>query len=244
MVELKDIRGDFHNHSNYTDGSNTLEEMALAAKRQGWDWVALGDHSQSLRVAGGLSVADLRKTIAEVRRLNERLKGIELLRSMEVDVLKDGKMDYHDEVLDEIDVVIASVHSAFSQPEEEMTRRIQRAASHPGVDIIGHLSGRLIGRRDAYRYDAEAIFKTAAEAGAAFELNGQPSRQDLNDVAAKRAKGLGLALAVTTDAHSCAQFDYMELAVCTARRAWLEKKDLINCMGFKELQEWLRRKRS
>jgi DNA polymerase (family 10) len=242
LVELSDVKGDFHNHSNYTDGTHTLEEMARAAERMGWEWVALGDHSQSLRVANGLSVPDLRKTIAEVRRLGEKFKGLKLMRSMEVDILKDGSLDYPDDALDEIDVVIGSVHSHFNLPEEEMTRRIVKAVRHKGFDILGHLSGRLINRREAYKVDAEAVLAAAADAGKSVEINGQPQRSDITDVQARRAKELGAGLALDTDAHSAEQFKFMECAVNIARRAALTKHDLLNCLPYKELRERLDRR--
>jgi DNA polymerase (family 10) len=243
LATLKDVRGDFHNHSDLTDGSDSLETMARAARDQGWEWVALGDHSRGLRVAHGLEVADLRRSIAEVRALQKKVPGIRLMRSMEVEILKDGSIDYPDEVLDEIDVVIASVHSAFGQSEAEMTARVRRAAANPRVDIIGHLSGRLLNKREPYALDAEAVLAEGARGGAAFELNGQPQRQDLDDVRARRAKELGAALAVTTDAHAAAQLRYMESAVTIARRAWLAPADLLNAKSYGELKEWLERPR-
>ncbi|MBI4051356.1 MAG: DNA polymerase/3'-5' exonuclease PolX, partial [Elusimicrobia bacterium] len=239
LLELKDIRGDFHNHTLHTDGSNSLEEMARAAKEAGWEWVAIGDHSQSLKVAHGLSVEALKKSFQELRSAQKKIPAIHLLRSMEVDILKDGSMDYPDSVLEEIDVVVASVHSSFGLPEKEMTERIKKAVRHPHVDIMGHLSGRLIGRREAYSVNTEEVLKEGAKTQTAFEINGQPQRQDLWDVHAKRAKELKVPLAVTTDAHSAEQFRYMELGVIQARRAWLEKKDVLNSLSFKELQEWL-----
>ena len=243
LVTLKDIRGDFHNHSDYTDGRDSLEAMARAAKDMGWEWVALGDHSRSLRIAHGLSIEDLRRTIAEVRALEKKTSGIRLLRSMEVNVLKDGSMDYPDDVLDEIDVVIASVHSSFAMAEEDMTARIRRAAANPHVNILGHISGRLLGRREPYAVNAEAVLEEGAKHRTAFEINGQPQRQDLDDARARRAKELGVPLALTTDAHSAGQLHYMELAVTIARRAWLTRKDLLNCLSYDELQEWLNRPR-
>lgn len=240
LVELSDIRGDFHNHSNHTDGANTLEEMARAAKAMGWEWAALGDHSQSLRVANGLSVERLRKTFKELDGLRRKFPGLELLRSMEVDILKDGSLDYPDDVLAEIDVVVGSVHSAFALEEKMMTERIVKAIKNPHLDIVGHLSGRLINRREAYKVDAEAVLKAAASSGKALEINGQPQRQDLTDVQARRARELKTPLAVTTDAHSAHQFQYMASAVRIARRAWLRKEDLLNCLSFKELKARLR----
>lgn len=239
LVELKDVKGDFHNHTRYTDGRNSLEEMAKAAQDMGWEWAALGDHSRSLTVANGLSVEKLRKTIEELKALQPKLKGVRLLRSMEVDILKDGSLDYPDEVLGEIDVVVGSVHGSFSMSREEMTQRIGKAVRSPHLDIVGHLSGRLLGRREAYEVDEERLFQQALNSGTAFEINGQPQRQDLWDVHVRRAKDLGVPLAVTTDAHSADQFRYMEQAVLIARRGWAEKKDLLNCLSYKELKDWL-----
>lgn len=239
LVEKKDIRGDFHNHSTYTDGRNSLEEMARAAKDQGWEWTALGDHSQSLTVARGLKIDQLRATMRELDEIRKKVKGIALMRSMEVDILEDGRMDYPDDVLDEIDVVIASVHSRFKQAEPEMTARIVRAASNKRVDIIGHLSGRLINRRPAYAFNAETVLQAAAKAGTALEINGQPDRQDVNDIRARRARELGAPIALNTDAHSVKEYDHMEMALVIARRAWLEPKDILNCLPLKDLQKWL-----
>lgn len=243
LVRLEDVRGDFHNHSDYTDGQESLLDMARAARDMGWDWVALGDHSRSLRVAKGLSIEDLRRTIGEVRAIQAKVPEVKLMRSMEVDILKDGTMDYPDAVLEEIDVVVASVHSAFSQSEADMTARLCRAAANAHVDIVGHLSGRLIGRREAYAVDAQAVLEAGAREGTAFEINGQPQRQDLTDAHARRAVELGAKLAVTTDAHAAAQFRYMELAVLIARRAGLTRKDVLNCLTYGELTEWLARPR-
>ncbi len=239
LVELEDVRGDFHNHSTYTDGRQSLEAMARAAKERGWEWVALADHSQSLYMTKGLKAARLRKTIAEVRRLERKIGGIALMRSMEVDILEDGRMDYPDDVLDEIDVVIGSVHSRFKQSEAEMTARLVKAASNRRVDIVGHLSGRLINRRPAYAFDAEMVMAAAAKSGTAFEINGQPDRQDIDDVRAQRARELGCPIALDTDAHSTREFRYMEMAVKIARRAWLTPRDVLNCLSAREVRAWL-----
>ena len=239
LVELRDVRGDFHNHSTHTDGRGTLETMARAARERGWEWTALGDHSQSLKITNGLSVARLRRSIAEVRRLEKRLGGIRLFRSMEVDILEDGRMDYPDGVLGEIDVVIASVHSRFKQPAPEMTARLERAASNPRVHIMGHLSGRLINRRPEYAFDAEAVLRAAGRAGTALEINGQPDRQDVDDVRARRARELGAPIALDTDAHSVKELSHMSMAVTIARRAWLTPKDVLNCLSASQLERWL-----
>lgn len=243
LVTLKDIKGDFHNHSTHTDGRYSIEQMARGAEEQGWEWVALGDHSQSLKITNGLTVPQLRASFKEVARVQKKLPGIKLMRSMEVDILEDGRMDYDDEVLDEIDVVIASVHSRFKQPGEEMTARIARAASNRKVDILGHLSGRLINRRPEYHFDAETVLAAAGKAGTAVEINGQPDRQDVDDTRARRARDLGSPLALDTDAHSLREYGHMQMAVTIARRAWLEPKDCLNCLSYGELRSWLSQRR-
>ena len=236
LIRASDVRGDFHNHSEHTDGIHSLEQMARGALDRGYEWVALGDHSRSLRVARGLSVAELKRTFAELDRVREAVKGIDLMRSMEVDVLEDGSLDYPDEVLDEIDVVVAAVHSAFGMPSAEMTRRLVRAASNPRTDVLGHISGRLIGKRPAYAFDAEEVLSAAAASGAAIELNGQPERLDADEAAARRAKELGAPLALGSDAHSVPQLAFIEDAVVIARRAWLEPGDVLNCLSLRELR--------
>lgn len=236
LVSVADIRGDFHNHSEHTDGVDSLEQMARAARDRGYEWIALGDHSRSLRIAKGLSVAELRSTFAELDGVRRAVKGIELLRSMEVDILEDGSLDYPDDVLDEIDVVVASVHSRFGLPGPEMTERLVRAVSNTRTDILGHPSGRLINKRPPYDFDAEAVLSAAAAAGTAIELNGQPDRQDADDVTARRAHELGAPLALGSDAHSAYQLAFMSEAVTIARRAWLEPADVLNCLTHPELR--------
>jgi len=237
LVELKDVKGDFHNHTNRSDGSDSFAEMARAAAGQGWEWVALGDHTQSLGVAGGLSGKELLEGKAELSAMQAKFPEIKLLRSAEVEIKKDGSLDISDEDLAKLDVVAAAVHSAFQLPREEMTGRILRAAKNPHVDVIAHLTGRMIGRREGYEVDCEKLF---AESPAAFEINGQPLRQDLSDAMARQAKASGAVIAVSTDAHSTSQFDYMSQAVKTARRAGLEKKDILNCLSWEELSQRLK----
>lgn len=241
LIRPGDIRGDFHNHSSHSDGRQTLEQMARAAlEDRKLEWIALGDHSRSLRIAGGLSVPELRRTFAELDEARREVPGIVLLRSMEVDILEDGSLDYPDAVLDEIDVVVASVHSRFGMGEAEMTARLVRAAGNPRTDIVGHLSGRLLNRRPPYAFDAEAVLRAAAAAGTAVELNGQPDRLDADEVRARRAKELGAPLALGSDAHSTGELAFMDEAVTTARRAWLEPSDVLNCLTARELRERLK----
>lgn len=239
LVQREDIRGDFHNHTHLTDGAHSLEMMVEAAKERGWEWVFVGDHSQSLKVAKGLSPDQLRKKIRGIREINRRKSGLEILCGMEVDILADGRMDYDNDLLSEIDCVVASVHSRFKQPEDVMTDRILKAMENPQVDLIGHLTGRLIGKREPYAIDIHRILKGAKATQTALEINGQDERQELSDVHAKTAGEMGVPLALTTDAHSTQQFDNMEMALCVARRAWLEPKDLLNCFALKEIKEWL-----
>ncbi|MBI4063269.1 MAG: DNA polymerase/3'-5' exonuclease PolX [Elusimicrobia bacterium] len=239
LIELQDIRGDFHNHTKLTDGANALEEMAEAARAMGWEWVFVGDHSQSLKVANGLSPADLHRTIKEAQEFNAKSKGFRIFRSMEVDILKDGRMDYTDEDLGAIGAVIAAVHTHFKISGDEMTKRVIRAIENSHVDIIAHLSGRLLNRREPYEINVEEVLGAAAKNQTALELNGQPERQDIFDTQAKRAKELGVPLVLTTDAHSVHQFGYIQIALNIARRAWLEKQDLLNTMSAKEICEWL-----
>jgi DNA polymerase (family 10) len=242
LVRAADVRGDFHCHSDHTDGLDSLERMARAARDRGLEWIALGDHSRSLRVARGLSVERLRETFVELERVRGEVEGIDLMRSMEVDILEDGSLDYPDDVLDEIDVVVAAVHSAFALPAPEMTARLVRAVSNPRTDILAHPSGRLLNQRPPYDYDAEAVLRAAAAAGTAIELNGQPQRQDADDVSARRARELGAPLALGSDAHSAPQLAYIEDAVVIARRAWLEPGDLLNCLTYAELRARLEEK--
>ncbi|HXS99932.1 MAG TPA: helix-hairpin-helix domain-containing protein, partial [Elusimicrobiota bacterium] len=243
LVTLADVKGDVHNHSTHTDGHQSLEEMARGALARGWEWAALGDHSRSLHITNGMSVARLRASFKELDRIRKKVPGIRLMRSMEVDVLEDGRMDYPDGVLDEIDVVVGSVHSRFKQPGPEMTARIVRAAANPRVDVLGHLSGRLLNRRPGYAFDADAVLAAAGKAGTAVEINGQPDRQDVDDARARRAKELGSPLVLSTDAHSTAEFSHMETAVTIARRAWLEPKDCLNCLSYGDLRRWLDERR-
>lgn len=239
LVEEKDIKGCFHNHTTESDGAHDLEDMVKAARAKGWEWYAVADHSQSLKVAKGLEPARLQKKMDRISALNRKQKDIRVLCSSEVDILSDGRMDYPDEILKKLDVVVGSVHTGFRQSEEQITDRVLKAMENPHVDCIGHLTGRLLGRREAYAVDIARVIEGAARTGTALEINGQPDRQDLYDVHAMTAKQRGAPLAANTDAHATEQLDYMSLAVNVARRAWLEKKDLLNTKTWEELREWL-----
>lgn len=239
LIEMSDVRGDFHNHTELSDGRDTMEAMVAAAAARGWEWYFCGDHSPSLTIASGLSVEALRKKAAELRRLNRNSKDIGVFLGSEVDILADGRMDYPDDALARVDCVVASVHSRFRQSKAEMTERICRAIRHPHVDIVGHLTGRRIHRREPYDVDVDQILRTAAESGTAIEVNGQPERQELEAHHVRRAVELGVPIAVDTDAHGTRELDHMELAVHIARRGWAEKKHVLNALSKKDILAWL-----
>jgi len=244
LVDAKDVRGDFHIHSTWSDGSHQLEELAREGAARGYDYLAICDHSQSLKVAHGMSVARLRQQMEQIRALNRRLRGFRLLMGAEVDILTDGSMDYPGEILASLDFVIGSIHSGFSQSEATLTRRLVTAMRNPYVTLIAHPTGRLMGQRDPYAVDLETVFKAAAETGTALEINAFPRRLDLCDTAARRANALGVTLAISTDTHSLDQLDNITIGLGVARRAWLEPCDLLNCRPLDRLLEWIARKRA
>lgn len=240
LVELSDIKGDLHIHSKWSDGVHTIEEIVQKAVERGYEYIAITDHSKTLSVARGLDEERLLKQIEEIKKLQERYPKIKILAGVEVDILQDGTLDLPDEILSRLDIVIASVHSAFNMPQEEMTRRICKALSNPYVDILGHPTGRLIEERDGYQVDIMAIIQKAKEENVGLEINAYPQRLDLNDINAKIAKEMGVKLVINTDAHAWGQLEFMLFGVATARRGWLEKEDVINTWDFEKLLNWLR----
>lgn len=239
LIEEKDVRGDFHNHTLLSDGVNTASEMADAARKKGWEWIFIGDHSPSLKIASGLSVDALRVKMKEIKKLDDP-KGFRVMCGSEVDILKDGSMDYPDDVLNDLGCVVAAVHTRFSQSEAEMTARLCRAVRHPGVDILGHVSGRRLLRREPYALNYGEILAAAKTSGTAMEINGQPERQDMADAHVRHAIQLGVPLVLNTDAHSTRELDNMTLAVHIARRGWAERHDVLNTQPFDEILKWLR----
>jgi DNA polymerase (family 10) len=233
LIELSDIKGDLHAHTRATDGANTIEEMALAAKARGYEYLAITDHSLSTRVAGGLNKEELVRHIKNIEKVS--VPGIRLLKGTEVDILPDGTLDYPDEILKELDIVFASVHSNFKMQKKEMTRRIIKAMKNKYVRVISHPTGRLIGEREAYALDLDEALKAAADTGTCLELNANPRRLDLDDIHCRKAKELGILIAITTDAHSTLNFDNMRYGVLTARRGWLEAKDVLNTLSLSKL---------
>src|SRR5690625_2063017 len=241
LVVLDDIRGDLHMHSRWSDGEAAIEEMARACAERGYEYMAITDHSVAVRVANGLDPKRLEEQWEEIDEVRKRVPEIEIFRGMEVDILPDGSLDLPDEYLDELDLVIVAVHSRMGMPEAEMTDRIIRGISHPAVDILAHPTGRLINRRNPYAVDLERVMEAARERGVALELNSNPARLDLSDVHLRRARELGVRVAVNTDAHRVANLDLMGYGIDQARRGCLEAEDLINSMGLPEFRRWLER---
>jgi len=241
LVEEADVRGDLHLHTTWSDGGNTLEEMAEAARRRGYAYIAVTDHSQSLKIAGGLSPKELAAQREAIADLNKRWDDFAVLTGVEMDILPDGRLDYPDDVLKELDVVIGSIHQRFRQDEDTLTKRIIGAIENNHVDIIAHPTGRLIARRDPYPLNLDAVFEAARETGTALELNSNPNRLDLKPEHLRRAKALGVPIAVNSDAHSVAELDNMRVGIGTARRGWLEKQDILNTRPLDALLAYLRR---
>lgn len=239
LVDLPGVRGDLQMHTRWSDGSDTVEAMAKAAKALGYEYIAITDHSQSLKFVGGVTVDELREHARVVRRVSDKT-GITVLMGTECDILPDGRLDYPDDVLADLDVVVASVHTRLQMNEDEMTSRIVKAMESPHVDILGHPTGRLLGRRDAYAVKMEPLIDAARRTGTALEINASPDRLDLSDVHAKMAKERGVRLVISTDAHSRYQLRYMQFGISVARRAWLEPGDVINTLPLAKLIAWLK----
>jgi len=241
LIEVEDIRGEVHAHTSWSDGADTVEQIAAAAVAMGYEYVCITDHSQSLKVARGVAAVDLRDHIRQVRSLSDGM-GIAVLIGTECDITADGTLDYPDDLLADLDLVIASVHTRFRMSRDAMTLRIVRAMESEHVDILGHPTGRLLGARDPYEVDIEAVVDAAARTGTALEINAAPERLDLKDTDVRLARERGARLAIGTDAHSCAQLRYMPLGVGTARRGWVEAKDVINTLPLASLRDVLGRR--
>jgi DNA polymerase (family 10) len=237
LIELSDIRGDLHSHTIASDGHNTIDEMALAALARGYEYLAITDHSASHGFGNDVSPDQLRRQIELVGEANTRIEGIELLAGSEVNVLPDGSLDYEDELLAQLDWIVASVHTSFGMAEQEMTARMVAAIEHPLVDAIGHPTGRLIGRREPYAVDLDAVFAAAARTGTMLEINANPDRRDLSDVHARAAAKAGVQIVIDSDAHRTDTLASMRWGVATARRAWLAAADVANTRSWAELRK-------
>ena len=241
LLEEKDIRGDLHVHSNWSDGRATILEMAGAARDLGYEYIAVCDHSPTVGIAGGLSPERLEEKIEAVASANEVLEGITVLAGAEVDIKADGRLDYTDDLLARCDIVVASVHMGLQQNERAITGRLISAIENENVDIIAHPTGRIIGQREAYDLDMASVFEAAARTGTALEINSYPGRLDLNDVNARAAKEAGVRMCINTDAHDVEQLFAMKYGVNVARRSWLERKDVLNSLPHEELLTLLKR---
>jgi len=240
LVELADLRGDLHAHTKATDGNASIEEMALAAKARGLEYLAITEHSRRLTVAHGLSAQQLSRQIEDIDQLNIELRGITLLKGIEVDILEDGSLDLPDSVLARLDLVIGAVHSKFHLPRNKQTERILRAMDHPHFTILAHPSGRLIEKREPYDVDMQRIIRKARERGCYLELNAHPERLDLLDTQCKMAREAGVLVAIDSDAHSTLDFDNLRFGVGQARRGWLERRDVLNTRSLKDLKSLLK----
>jgi DNA polymerase (family 10) len=245
IIDYKDIKGDFHIHSKWDGGKNSIEEIAEYAIKMGYEYVGIADHTKFLKIEHGLDEKRLRERNKEIDKLNCKLQkakcNLKVLKGCEANILPDGKIDIDDECLKEQDFVIAGVHSRFKMTKEEITERIIRAMKNPNVDIISHPTGRLIQKRGEYEIDFDKILKVAKETGTILEINSYPERLDLNDINIKKAKEIGVKMVINTDAHHVDQMRFIELGIAQARRGWAEKEDIINCWPLEKLLKFLKK---
>ncbi|UII55119.1 DNA polymerase/3'-5' exonuclease PolX [Cytobacillus spongiae] len=239
LIESDDINGDLHMHSTWSDGAQTIEEMVEACRAKGYKYMAITDHSQYLKVANGLTPNKLRKQIQEIRQLNDQYDDFTILAGIEMDILPDGTLDYDDDILSELDIVIASIHSAFSQPKETIMERLKTALINAHVDIIAHPTGRLIGRREGYQVDIDMLIELAKETNTALELNANPHRLDLAPEYLEKAQEAGVMLVINTDAHNYEMLSHMDIGISTAKKGWIRKKSVLNAWPINELQKFL-----
>jgi DNA polymerase (family 10) len=241
LIELSDIKGDIHVHTDWSDGRDSIEDMAKAAKSLGYQYLAITDHSAGRGIAHGLSEERLKKQMEEVKRLNEQLKGIRIFTGTEVDIRADGSIDLPDKLLVDLDVVVAAIHSAMNQSQEQITRRILGAIENPHIDVIAHPTCRLLGEREPVAVDMETVFRAAIKYNKALEINAMPSRLDLKDIHIYRARELGVKLIMGTDSHSTAHLGFMRFGIGIARRGWCQPKDILNTKPTKEMLAFLRK---
>jgi DNA polymerase (family 10) len=242
LVSLEDIRGDLQMHSTWSDGKASVEEMARSCLERGYEYFALTDHSQAMAMVQGLTPERAREQWAEIEQVQELVPGIRILKSVEVDILKDGSLDMPDDVLEQLDVLVISVHSFMDQNKKTMTDRVLRAMQHPSADILAHPTGRIINRREPFELDVEAVLEAAADLSVAVELNANPNRLDFSDVHVHRAKELAVPVVISTDAHSPRGLADMRFGVDQARRGWLEASDVLNTRSVEEMMGWLGRR--
>jgi len=241
IIGYDSLRGDLHAHTKWSDGNATSEAMIRAAQELGYSYVAITDHSKSQRIARGLSEKKMRQHIEEIRKLQKKFPKIRIFAGAEVDIMPDGKLDYPDSLLEEMDIVVGSVHSRFKSTKNEMTRRILKAMDNPHLKILGHPTGRLISRREPYQVELADVFEKAAEQGIALEINASPDRLDLKDTHILQAKGVGCIFAISTDAHAVEHFDNAQYGIAQARRGWLTVGDVLNTQSLAKVEKWLKK---
>ncbi|WP_096189650.1 DNA polymerase/3'-5' exonuclease PolX [Evansella halocellulosilytica] len=243
LVELNDIKGDLHMHTTWSDGAHSIAEMIEACRSKGYSFMAVTDHSQFLRVANGLTVERLKRQHEEVRKQNEKYDGFTVFTGIEMDILPDGSLDYDDEILEHVDFVIGSIHSAFNQDEKTIMKRLKTALYNPHVAMIAHPTGRLIGRRSGYPVNMDELFEVAVETNTILELNANPNRLDLSADWLKKAQDKGVKFAVNTDAHRIEMLDHMPIGVKAARRGWLKNENVVNTWTAEELKAFIQKGR-
>lgn len=240
LIELDDVKGDLHIHTEWSDGTESIQRMVEESKTLGYSYISIADHSRGIKIAGGLDDDVLLEQVDTIKELNKREKGFRIFSSNEVNIKASGELDYDDEILKELDIVIGAVHSQFKMEKERMTERIVTAMENEHVDFISHPTGRLIGRREPYEVDMDRILDAALETNTALEINSWIDRLDLNDRDARLAKERGVKLVLGTDAHTLGQMHFMRYGIGTARRAWLEPEDVLNTLPAKELLAWFK----
>jgi DNA polymerase (family 10) len=241
LIKREEIKGDLHMHTNYSDGADSIMEMAQAAKAKGYEYIAITDHTKHLTIAHGLDERRVRMQLEEIDRINEKLEDITILKSAEIDILADGSLDLPDSALKELDLAVCAIHYKLNLSKKEQTKRILKAIDNPYFTILAHPTGRLIGLRDPYDIDMEIIIEACSQRGCILELNAQPDRLDLNDIHCRMAKDAGVPIVISTDAHSARDLDLMEYGIGQARRGWLERDNVVNTKNLKALLECLKR---
>jgi DNA polymerase (family X) len=236
LIERSDIKGDLHIHSNWSDGNNPINEIAAAAQARGYQYIAITDHSNGLGIVHGLDSDRVRQQLQEIHEYNQQSSGIHIFSGIEVDIRADGTLDMPHELLADLDLVIASVHSSLNQSEEQMTRRVISAIKNPDVDILGHPTSRLLGEREPIAINMEAVFQAAIESKIALEIDSIPSRLDLKDTHIYQAREKGIKLIIDTDSHRLEHLDFMRFGIGTARRGWCEANDILNTLPLDEFK--------
>ena len=239
LIAVDDLRGDLQMHSTWSDGKNSIREMVEACRARGYDYMALTDHSKNLAMTGGLDAKRLRKQLVELDEVREQVPGIHILRSMEIDILRDGSLDLEDELLAELDLVLISVHTMLDLPKDAQTRRVLKAMAHPAVHVVAHPTGRLINQREPINVDIDDLVACAREHHVALECNAHPNRLDLRDTHLIAAREAGVMITISTDSHRTRELDLIHYGVEQARRAWIEPEHVLNTRLFKDVQAWL-----